>query len=398
MDAKISEAASQAQTVYEPERKTRGEMRSVLRGSPYRSIPYLLQALLIALVLTIELGLVHRDLSVPIDYRGDTVYEEAIVKAITRDGWWWHVRDLSAPEGLYLDGVPILGNLDCAIIKLFALFSQQAGLVQNLYWLTTVLLAGAISTWCLQRLGVQRWVAFGLGILYALSPHIYYRHTAHMMLTHHLIPLIVTTAIFLALGRTDVSRSGSGWYALLLGCVLIGFSYVYWAFFSCFILLTGGLIGFLRQRNYKLISLGGLAAGLVVIAAFANLSPSIWAWKTEPSLRKFITYKSPAEADVWGLKIRQLIAPGDGSPIPLLSHIAAKIRSANFPLENENALSRMGLVASMGFLLTIAIAVFWVEHERGPTIRVLKAVGALTSGVYFVGNHRRVWIDFQPAS
>jgi hypothetical protein len=345
---------------------------------------YFLQAIVIAGILTLQLGLTRRHLSVPIDFKGDTVYEAAIAKAIVSDGWWWHARGLSAPTGLDLVAVPIMGNLDCSIIKVIALFTHRAGLVLNLYWLLTVLLAGFISTWSLQCLGVHRWVAIVLGILYALCPHIYFRHTAHLGLTHHLIPLVATAAILLAMGRTDVSRRGPR-YGFLAGCILIGFSYIYWAFFSCFVLLVGGGIGFLRQRSLRVVSLTGLAVGLVVAAAALNLVPSIWAWSDQPELRKFTTYKTPAEAEYYGLKIRQLIAPASDSPIPLFARVADKTRAANFPLENENTLSRMGLIASVGFLLLVGVNVFGIYPARGPTIELLKPVGALTLACVLLG-------------
>src|SRR5262249_55224308 len=190
---------------------------------------YILQALLIALILGSQLRLLKRDLGVPIDFNGDTVYFLAIIKAIAREGWWWHVHSISAPEGLNLVAMPILGNLDCVVIKLLAVFTQKAGILINLYWFSTIIAAGIISTWCMRRLGVDSRVAFALGILYAFTPHIYYRHTAHLMLSHHLIPPIGALAILLAAGRTELIR-GTTRLGLLAGCVLIGFSYVYYAF------------------------------------------------------------------------------------------------------------------------------------------------------------------------
>src|SRR5262249_59911723 len=137
-------------------------------------------------------------------------------------------------------------------------------------WFSTIIAAGIISTWCMRRLGVDSRVAFALGILYAFTPHIYYRHTAHLMLSHHLIPPIGALAILLAAGRSELVR-GTTRLGLLAGCVLIGFSYVYYAFFSAFVLLVGGLVGFLRRKEGRTAILAVLPVGIVIVCAILNL-------------------------------------------------------------------------------------------------------------------------------
>jgi len=340
---------------------------------------YFAQVLVIALILSNQLDLPGRNLAVPIDFWGDTVYHTAIVNSIIREGWWWHVTSIGAPVGVALVAAPILGNLDCLVMRFMALFVHQAGLLLNLYWIMTILVAGPIAAWCLMRLGVHRRIAFVFGILYALSPHIYYRHTAHLMLAHHLIPFACTVSGLLVLGQAERLR-GATLYILLGGCVLIGFSYTYWAFFACFIILAGGITGFLRQLDYKIARLAALAAGLVIISAVANLLPSAVSWVKEPGGRTMLTFKNAAETDVYGLKIRHLITPTSHSPLPMFAKIAANIRTAKFPMDstNEGTLdARMGACASLGFLILMAVAVLTFA-PKGPTLEILRAIAVPT--------------------
>lgn len=357
---------------------------SFFNGPYLQALSYIVQICFIVIILIKQFDLLRHNLEVPIDYRGDTIFFLAIVKAIIKEGWWWHVRSLSAPSGADLVAMPIIGNLDCLVIKLFAQFTNSVGLLLNLYWFTTIVLAGLISTWCMRRLGVHRLVAFVFGILYAFSPHIYYRHTGHLMLTHHLIPFVATLAVLLAAGR-DQSLRRSTLHALIAGCVLLGFSYVYYAFFSCFVLVVGGIIGFLRTRSSRTAGIAALAIALVVLACVANYIPSFRSWISEPGGRTFLTYKSAAEADIYGLKIRDLITPSPRSPIPVFANIAAKVQAAHFPQDNEIRLARLGTIASVGFVLLLAVNFLPRAPHLGPSLELLKALGALTLACVLLG-------------
>jgi phosphoglycerol transferase len=331
----------------------------------WESLFYGAQMLLVALVLTHELGLRYRDLTIPINYVGDTVYHLMIAKAIIKEGWWWHIRSLSAPFGANFVAFPVAGNLDYATMKLLSVFARQPGLLVNTYWLATIVIAAPIASWSILRFGVDRWAAFVLGILYALSPHIYYRNVAHLMLTHHLIPLVVSLAVLLASGCVGQERAWTRRF-LLAGVFLIGFSYVYYAFFSCFVLGVGGAVGFYRTRRPEVLKTAAVAILILLSAATANLLPSLRSWSVDPGSRRMVEFKAPAEADIYGLKIRQLIMPTSGNPIHFLAGFQAKVDAARFPFENENAFARMGSVASVGFIALVLFSLFsWSGTRKG---------------------------------
>jgi phosphoglycerol transferase len=339
---------------------------------------YLIQAMAVLCILTVELGLLTRNLAVPIVYYGDSLYFLMLVKSIIREGWWWHVQSLSAPFGADLVAVPLLGDFDGVLIKIIALFTHKAGLVLNLFWFTTIVLAGTSSTWSMRRLGVRRWIAFVIGILYAVSPHIYYRNESHMMLTHHVIPIVALFAILLCAGRNDSLR-GSTLKIVMAGCLLMGLSYVYFAFFSCFIFLVAGISGYMRTRELRILGLAGVSTAVVALTLGIATLPSIMKWKSDTSARRFISFKSPLEADVYGLKIRQLIAPTPRNPIPFLAMLTAKSSAARFPNdENESQFARIGSIGSLGLLFLIAIAVLHTTSQTSPSMELLRSIAVLT--------------------
>ena len=46
-------------------------------------------------------------------------------------------------------------------------------------------------------------------------------------------------------------------------------------------------------------------------------------------------FKHPAEAEIYGLKLRFLLTPIEEHPLPLLRNIAKTLKTANFPLDNR---------------------------------------------------------------
>jgi phosphoglycerol transferase len=60
--------------------------------------------------------------------------------------------------------------------------------------------------------------------------------------------------------------------------------------------------------------------------------------------------KVPAEAEMFGLKIRQLVSPVYPHRFPLFDSWVQREAAARFPNENENWNARLGVVATLGFL------------------------------------------------
>ena len=133
----------------------------------------------------------------------------------------------------------------------------------------------------------------------------------------------------------------------LIICVLIASTGgVYYSFFACCLLLTVGLIRACGLRHIRHFFLPGILISTIATAAIANLSPSIlYQIKHGPTST---AQRFPSEAELYGLKIAQLLLPITDHRLALWSHLKAKY-NAN-PLINENDGSSLGLIGSVGFL------------------------------------------------
>jgi len=136
----------------------------------------------------------------------------------------------------------------------------------------------------------------------------------------------------------------------------VGFNYTYYAFFSCFLFVVATLIAYSRQWNRRELAQGLSAVALVCLATAINLMPSWYAWRTlgKPTV---IPVKHAVEADQYGLKIRNLVSPIFDHTFPLLARWSARERAEPFVDEAEPQRSRLGLVATGGFVILLAALV-----------------------------------------
>ena len=186
------------------------------------------------------------------------------------------------------------------------------------------------------------------------------------------------------LGGTPLSRRA---FAVLAGgCLLSGFTYAYTAFFAAFVLaLALGLAALSRRGAVRPLALALL---LTVGGTGLNLLPTLEAWEEEPGTRVTATsYKLPHHADLYGLRIRDLLTPVDAHPLPPLRHLAALVAGAAFPGSNENTSVRLGLVGSVGFLLLLGVSL--LGTLRAPPGRILggalQPLASLSLGCLLLG-------------
>jgi phosphoglycerol transferase len=168
------------------------------------------------------------------------------------------------------------------------------------------------------------------------------------------------------------------------GCVLVGLDYTYYAFFAVFVLLVATAIAVARDRRSRSWRHGLLLATAVVVATAVNLAPSLrlWAVNGKPLV---IPAKTAAESELYGLKIRQLVSPVPDHPFPPFARWATLERRAAFPSDTENTSSRLGLLASIGFLALVGTLVVPRARPRTAAPEVFTAAAGLTLALVLLG-------------
>ena len=328
---------------------------------------YAAVAISIAACLVVALRLWEKPLGVPFAYEGDCLFWVAVVKASSEDGWAGHFRRLGMPFGVDYADFPSGMPFDLTVLRLLVAVTGEAGAALNLYWLGSIVGAGVAAAYAFRVLGLGRSVAFVLGGAYALLPYAFYRNVAHFPLVFHFVPLIAMLCLKLAEGDDDFGHGPRRW--ALLACCLQGLSIVYYSLFSCALLVAAGALGWLRRRRAATLRLTVLAVAMTTLATAASVAPSWLYWRAHgPNLD--LQYKAVADADTYGLKLRHLLIPIGDHPLPAFRQLATSAYLARFPGDNENTASKLGTLASLGFLTLLAFALGRVAgaFTEAPTV------------------------------
>jgi hypothetical protein len=347
-------------------------------------VPFLGEAFLIGVILFVALQGWRRDFHIPIVFSSDSLVFLMQTKSTMDHGWWWSNPMLSAPSTFHALAFPANTNVDQFIVFVLSRFTNSVGLCINLAWMSMLILSGLTATWCLQKIGIAQNAALVAGILFAISPYALYRQIDHFNLVTYLVPFPTAAALLLITGHPPDRWYWKGSIGLLAGCALLGFNYVYYAFFACFLLLVAMLAGYFNWRDKRILFAGATCVALIGLCTLLNLAPSLYVWHQEGK-PIIIRDKVPAEAEVYGLKLRQLVSPVFGSSFPPFRHWTQKESEAQFPLETENMISRLGFVGTLGFLGVLAALFAGERTAKSSAGQMLFGSGRLTLAAVLLG-------------
>ena len=298
-------------------------------------------------------------LRVPVTYSRDGVMMTVIAKAIAEDGFF-HAAHIGAPFGAALVDWPFGTWLPLGTIALFCRALGEPGAAVNLYWMGTILFAGLAATWCLRRLQIGPGLAFVLGMLYGFQPYAFYRNVEHVNLTFPFIPFLALLCLRVAGTRTG-DEDGRERAVSMAACVAQGFSYVYYTFFACLLLVAAGAIGWLRTGRSAPARRATVAIVILTGCTVITIAPSVLYWQVHGPNR-FLEYKFARETDKFGMKLRHLLVPITDHPVAPLREAALAVERADFPDENENVSARLGGVGAIGL---VALLLFVLGRAAG---------------------------------
>jgi phosphoglycerol transferase len=324
-------------------------------------------AVLLAIVFSVwVLRLWEADLSVPFLYDGDALLNLLWIKTLIERGWFLYNDSLGAPGRLEMHDFPLVDSLFFALLKLVSLFARDSARTLNLYFLLTFPMVTVTALAALRRLGVSYWPGLVTALLFAFLPYHFYRGQGHLFLaSYFLIPPMVVVLLRIAVGPDAVKpREGSPgalrWCVLgcvtpgtLAVCLLMGCGGVYYAFFSCYLLLVAGLAAGLQRRRVAPLAGAGVLIAVIVAAVLANLAPHL-IYDTWHGPNPKAVHRSPIESEIYGLRLAQLLAPLPGHRLGVLARLRQTL-GTNLPSlsQDEGVFPTLGVAASVGFVLLL---------------------------------------------
>jgi phosphoglycerol transferase len=317
-------------------------------------------------ILACGLQLWHAHLRVPIaDYHGDVLQTLAYVKASADHGWFLQNDQLGAPFGQEMYDFPMLDNLHYFILKILAVLLHSPFRAFNAYFLLGFPLAAVATLFVCRRVGLSFWPSLVVALLYTFMPYHLWRSQGHLLLSaYYLVPLCVLVVLGVYLNRVPVpwrqAAPGAGgrpdllsfWLAVVV-LVLNGAAGAYYCAFTCFFLVVAAVFGAWHARRWRPLLTGALLTAVSVGAAVANALPAL-VYQSQHGANLAVGRRLPAEAEMFGLKIAQMLLPINGAHrLGFLNWLAAAYVAPPMPLVNENATAWLGCVGAAGFLFLL---------------------------------------------
>jgi phosphoglycerol transferase len=305
------------------------------------------------------LDLWRADLRIPFVYGGGDELPICMwIKGVKDNPWMFHNSSLGMPFGLEMFNYPLPEAFHLFIFKLLGFTTRHTGKVLNLFYLATFPAILLCSLYALRQLGLSYPAALFSSFLYTFLPYHFRRGEAHLFLSaYYMVPLILLVIFRLFSGPQPFferrSRSADGllvrlrrnWGVVLI-CVILGSTGLgYYAFFACFLLVSGGAAAAIYRRQLAPLLNAMIVVALIGTTVLLNIAPNLLYGRRETALRP------AADAETFGLKIAQLLLPINGHRLPAFAE--AKAIYDNAPLVNENDTATLGMVGSLGFLFLL---------------------------------------------
>jgi phosphoglycerol transferase len=337
-----------------------------------RSIAAYLATLAICVgYMTYSFQLWNADINVPFLYDGDALLFLALTKGAIDHGWFLANPSVGAPVGLQMHDFPISEGLHYGIMRLIGTVLNSPGAAFNLYFLLTFPLTALTSLFVLRRFQVPYLIAMVASLLFAFHPHHFFRGQAHLFLaSYYLLPCIVMVALWLYMGQlpfwarqgqadpADKRSSRLRWIASIVLCLLHASAGVYYAFLSCYLFVIAGLAAALKLNKLRPLYSAIVLVAVTTGGVLANVGHSIL-YNLEHGKNPEVAVRGPVEAEIYGMKITQLLMPIWDHRIERLANLRTKYEAtmvSSGPVAvNESMGSGLGAAASIGFCFLLVL-------------------------------------------
>jgi hypothetical protein len=314
-------------------------------------------AMLLALALAVVvLELWNADLRAPFAYTGDATFNLLIIKNVLENPWHLENPSLGAPNGLELYDYPVIETLNLLLFRVLGVGTSDPALVINLFFLLTFPLVALTAYIVLRRLPVSRGIALVVSLLYAFLPYHFQRGEVHLFLAaYYAVPLGAYLALAVFRGDNLLGR----WRPMLTTAVMCAVvatapGFGYYAVFTLLLVAIAAVLAFLVRRERAALVAGGAVVAAIAAVFLLQLAPTLF-YRAANGTNDKVANRYWFESENYSLRLTNLLLPVDGHRIDSLARLKAEY-TAQIP-QNEARSATLGVVASVGFLWLVGVAV-----------------------------------------
>jgi len=355
-----------------------------------KSLLYIFAILLCFVILFWVMHLWSSDLRIPFDYHWDTLYNAASIKGMIETGWFTSNPFIGAPYGYSSYDFSSNAILDMVFLKLVSLFTHEWAATLNIYFLLTFPLTIVTSLYVLRKLKVSSVPALTGSLLFTFVPYHLLQGVWHINLAaYYSIPFVLLVCFRLfdseltwklwqqESGIRKINRTG---IENIVFCIIIGSTFIYYPFFSCYFLLLAGIVASISRKKWlPFVYSLALICFIVFLILIYNI-PSI-VYHVENGANEMVV-RSPADSEIWGLKFIQLLLPVPGNSNPFLAALSEryyKVSPMGSVLLSENRSAALGFLGSTGLIfLLIWFFLRWIRPEISSRFEFLQKIDQLS--------------------
>ena len=128
---------------------------------------------------------------------------------------------------------------------------------------------------------------------------------------------------------------------------------VYYAFFVTLSFIGSGIVGSLKWRSSQNMYSALIAVAVIAAGVGLNIVPNVNFW-IKNGLNQKVPVRHPFEAELYGLKMTQMLLPHEKHRSHRLASILQQYEATPF-LINENSTASLGAIGTMGLLALLII-------------------------------------------
>jgi phosphoglycerol transferase len=383
-------------------------------------LSYLVAVILCLLILVWVLQLWQFDLSIPLHYHGDGLYVLMSCKSLAEQGWYLHNDSLGAPFTADFYDYPRTDNLHFGLIKILALFTSDAAVLYNLYFLLTFPLTTLTAFCVLRGFRCSTGPALLGSLLFTFLPYHLLKRGHLFEAAYYMVPLTTMVIVWAyrygGKQRTEDGRQRTddraqrtevaGWsgvkFCVAVGiCLLTASAGIYYAYFASFLLLVAGLCSAFTHRRIRPMLLAVGLVGVLGAGVVANALPTL-IYHREHGPNPAAVQRAAASSEYYGLKITQLLLPVSGHRLSYLADFRDNY-NATAPLVNENGSASLGTIGAIALMVLLArltlvagrssrLSLFYILSVLSIAAILFSTVGGFGSCVsYLVGPYFRAY-------
>ena len=361
-------------------------------------------------VILISIHIWEMDLNVPLSNQGgDGVLALTIFKSIYDYGLkgLYFCKSLGAPDIAAFVETPFI-DTDLAIeVSLLSKLLPNANVVFYIDFFLTYVLAAASMYLLASKLTENIFIKTIISFSFAITPYHFSRQMSHLTLSHYyVIPIAIYLMIliyeedFKMIVPSRYLNRGQHWKIIIMytGCLMLGLSNIYYAFFGLLCMATGWIAKAIKKKEWKIFYKESVLIYTVLMGVLLGLLPKI-IYTIQNGKNLEAIQRLPLESERFALKIIQLLLPNRLNRVGFLRNLNGFYTDNAFNI-NENLFSAMGMVASIGFIIVCCWIINRIVNTKQQLIRKdtlrmsIISLGILTVVLYSVAGGFGTFISY----